>query len=101
MTQPHTPETTSVSNLGASYVRTFVMLAVGWFVTWLARRWHIVLDADSTQAASMGATAIISALYYAIVRVLENRWKGFGWLLGLATKPKYAPVAAAPETPAR
>lgn len=101
MSHPTVPETTSVSNLGASYIRTGVMLGVGWFVTWLARRWHIVLDADSTQAATMGATAMISGAYYAVVRMLEAKWKGFGWLLGLATKPKYAPVAAPPETPAQ
>lgn len=101
MTTTNTPATTSVSNLGASLVRTFVGTAIGTFLTYLGRRWHIVLDADSSQAASMGATAMVIGAYYAVVRVLESKWKGFGWLLGLATKPKYAPVAAPPETPAR
>jgi hypothetical protein len=101
MSQPGTPETTSVSNLGASYVRTFVGIGVGTLLTWLGRRWHVVLDGDSSQAAAMGATAVVTGASYAVVRALESKWKGFGWLLGLATKPKYAPVAAPPETPAR
>jgi hypothetical protein len=95
-----TPETTSVSNVGASYIRTFVGLGVGAFVTYLARRANIVLDDASSQAATIGATAIVTGGYYAVVRALESKWKGFGWFLGLATKPKYAPVASPPETPA-
>jgi hypothetical protein len=94
-------ETTSVSNVGASYIRTFVGLAIGAFVTWLGRRANIVLDDNSTQAATIGATAIVSGAYYAVVRLLESKWKGFGWFLGLATKPKYAPVAAPADAPAK
>lgn len=93
-------ETTSVSNLGASYVRTFVGTAIGALIAYLLRRWHIVLDAGSSQAAVMGVTGVVIGIYYGIVRALEVKWKGFGWLLGLATKPKYAPVAAPPDTPA-
>lgn len=100
MTTPTTPETTTVSNVGASYIRTFVGLGVGALVTWLFRRWNVVLDDSSTQAATIGATAVVSGVYYAVVRLLESKWKGFGWFLGLATKPKYAPVTAPADTPA-
>jgi hypothetical protein len=101
MTTPTTPESVPIGNVVASYIRTFVGLGVGALVTWLFRRWNIVLDDSSTQAATIGATAIVSGVYYAIVRLLESKWKGFGWFLGLATKPKYAPVAAPANAPAK
>jgi len=94
------PEKTSVGNTGASLLRTYVMLGVGYFLTWLARRNNIVLDEQSSQALVLGISGLITAAYYTVVRLLESKSKVFGWFLGLATSPKYAPTDAPAQTPA-
>ncbi len=95
MTQPTPLPTTK--DLGSSLLRTWVTLIVGAFVTWLARRLHIVLDADSSQALVIGMTAVFSGAYYTLMRPLESKFKVFGWFLGLAKQPKYVDPGAAPE----
>ena len=92
MTTPTTSPTT-VGDLGASLVRPFVATAVGTAIAYLARRWHIALDGPTADGVVQAFTATMIGLYYAVVRVLESKWKGFGWLLGLAKRPKYVEPA--------
>lgn len=73
----------------ASIVRTAVPLGVGYVLSLLALHWGIVLDGNSSQALSAGVTALLSAAYYVVVRLLEARVPWFGWLLGLALPPSY------------
>lgn len=87
MTNPTPAPTTK--DLGASIGRTYAMLAAGAFITWLARRWNVILDADSSQALAIGMMGVVSAIYYTIVRLLEQKSRVFGWFLGLAKQPKY------------
>lgn len=70
--------------------RKAVAGAVGWFLAWLFRRWHIVLDADSSQMLVMGMTALLAVVYGAVVNFLELHIPALGWLLGLAKQPVYA-----------
>jgi hypothetical protein len=95
MTTPNTPATPTTRDTGASLVRTYVALAVGVFLTWLARRFNVVLDADSSQALAFGVTGVVTAVYYTVVRLLESKSKVFGWFLGLARQPKYIDAATA------
>jgi hypothetical protein len=71
-----------------SLIRTWVPIGVGALIAWLAS-----IGIDAGDQASVGltvaGTAIITGLYYLIVRTLESRFPWFGVLLG------------APRTPAR
>lgn len=70
----------------ASLWRTFVPLAVGTLVAWLA---HAGIGVDSA-AATAWLTTAFSASYYTLFRLLEAHVSAqFGWLLGLARPPQY------------
>lgn len=88
MSQP-TPGSPTVSDLGASLIRTFVATIVGTVLAYLAKRLGIVLDDGSAFGLIQGVTAIFIGGYYLLVRLLEQKWKGFGFLLGLVRQPKY------------
>jgi hypothetical protein len=81
-----TPVETPIKELGLSIVRTFVPPIVAVIITW-ATGLGATLD-DATATAFV--TAVITAAYYLVVRVLEvyvAPW--FGWLLGAARAPAY------------
>lgn len=69
-----------------SLIRTYVPLAVGVVVSWLAR--NNIVTVDGASAAST-FTAVVVGLYYAAARLLEKRWPKAGWLLGAAKAPTY------------
>ena len=58
-----------------------------------------MLDEGSSAALTSGLAALVSAVFYGVVRILEARWKPFGWLLGLAVRPQYEEKALG-STPA-
>jgi len=72
-----------------SLIRTYVPLAVGVAVTYLAQTLGVVLDEDTSATASSAAVAIVTAVYYAAARALESRWPALGVLLGAARAPSY------------
>lgn len=82
-----------------SQIRTFVPLAVGAVLSWLATKG---VHPDITQADMATAitvlTGLLTALYYTVVRLLERFVSAkFGWLLGYAQKPTYvAPMSTKP-----
>jgi hypothetical protein len=73
----------------ASLIRTWVPIGVGFVLALLARKFDVVLDEASSAALTAGIAALVSAVFYAVVRILESRWKPVGWLLGLAVRPQY------------
>lgn len=77
----------------ASLIRTWVPIGVGFLLALLARKLDIVIDEGSSAALTSGVAALVSAVFYGIVRILEARWKPVGWLLGLAVRPQYEPKA--------
>jgi len=82
-----------VSNFSKSAVRTIVPLAVGYVVALAAKAgWHI----KSTDV-TLYLGPVISAVYYLIVRFVEEKVPAAGVLLGVPSKPQYA-VKAAVET---
>jgi hypothetical protein len=77
--------------IGAAW-RKAVAAAVGYALAYLARRWHIVLDADTSQAGVMFAVALLGTIYGALVNFAEIHVPKLGWFLGLARQPKFLKV---------
>lgn len=79
----------SISDILASIIRTVVPLVVGWLISLPITK---ALGLSSDQLTTL-VTAGVTAVYYLLVRVLEQYVSPrFGWLLGLAKTPSYAPV---------
>ncbi|WP_460801466.1 hypothetical protein [Microbacterium sp. GXF6406] len=93
----------NISNTVIAAIRTFVPIAVGALVTWLATA-NIALDPSSEVAIASGLTALVTAVYWAAATWLARKFPWAGWLLGYPAQPEYAhkpheviaPVAEAP-----
>lgn len=80
-----------------SIIRTWVPVAVGTALTWLARELGIVLDKDTSAMATAVAVALVIAVYYAAARAVEQRWPAVGRVLvalGLRKSPQYVAAKA-------
>lgn len=78
-----------MNDIAISYIRTFVTLAVGSLVTWLAAR-GLHLEATAVTGFVTVLTAIVTALYYLVVHTFETHISPkFGWFLGYAKAPTY------------
>jgi hypothetical protein len=66
-----------------SLIRTWVPVAIGYLVT------VGLLPTDLSDQATAALTAVITAVYYGLARLLEKRWPVFGWLLGVPKEPSY------------
>jgi hypothetical protein len=90
-----------------SLIRTWVPLAVGSALTWLATRTGIVLDEQTSTMANTLAVGLVTAVYYTAARAVEQRWPRTGralLALGLTgpRTPAYqlaAPRRSASESP--
>jgi hypothetical protein len=82
-----------VNDYVISLIRTYVPLAVGVLVSWLAARG---LDLDPATSAGLiaGLTGLLAGVYYTVVRLAEAKWPFLGLLLGHAAKPQYHPAKA-------
>lgn len=78
-----------MSDYLVSLIRTYVPVAVGSALAWLAATLGIVLDKDSSAALTAGFVGLAVAAYYTLVRLLERRWPAFGLLLGRREAPTY------------
>ncbi|MFD0854442.1 hypothetical protein ACFQ07_19560, partial [Actinomadura adrarensis] len=61
-----------------SLIRTWVPLAVGSALTWLATETGIVLDEQTGAMANTVAVALVTAAYYTGARAIEQRWPRTG-----------------------
>lgn len=92
--------TPTVRDLGASYVRTGVTIAVGTGVAWLARKAHVIIDPATSDGLTAAFTSATIGAYYLVFRALETKIPAFGWFLGLAKLPNYAaPANTVPDVP--
>ena len=86
-----------MSNFSKSVVRTIVPLVVGTVVATAAKAgWHI-----TSATTTVVLAPVISAAYYFLVRLIEEKLPKAGILLGVPTKPQYdvkAAVVAAEKT---
>jgi uncharacterized membrane protein (DUF441 family) len=79
-----------------SLIRTWVPVGIGSALAWLAT-FGVDLDADTQAGLVVTLTAVVIAVYYAVVRKLEQRWPAIGRVLlglGAAKTPVYASPAA-------
>ena len=72
-----------------SVIRTYVPIAVGSFLTFLAVRFGLEFPADLEDELSIAMVAVVSGLYFAAVRALERRWPWLGWFIGAPRQPTY------------
>lgn len=75
----------SIGDALIALLRTVVPMVVGWVLARLA------LPPDVGAQVELLMTAVITAGYYALIRALSARWRGFGWLLGYPSDPHYEP----------
>lgn len=74
-----------------SIVRTIVPIAVGYLAA-LLLRWGIGLDESALAGLTEFLGALFSAVYYVLIRAVEQRWPKIGVLLGWASTPdSYSP----------
>lgn len=94
-----------ISTLFPSLIRTYVPVAVGAFVAWLVTL-GVELDPSTEAGLITALTAVLIALYYTLVRLLEKKWPALSVLLGSGQipaqytgdgEPVITVVAAAPE----
>lgn len=69
-----------------SLIRTWVPVGVGVVITWVANQ--LGADIDSVEVG-MAVTGMVIAIYYAVVRKLEDRYPALGLLLGRQQAPTY------------
>jgi hypothetical protein len=93
MTPPSEPPPRRVPDVTASLIRTWVPIAAGGVLTWVAARSDFAISAETS--ASVGAFAAMgtAAGYYGLARLLESttRLRGVGrWMLGgVVSRPSY------------
>lgn len=73
----------------AALIRTYVPIGVGFVLTLLARKYGVVIDDTISTSLTAGLAALVAAIYYAAVKLLETKFPKLGWLLGYAATPTY------------
>jgi hypothetical protein len=73
-------------------IRTWVPIGVGAVIAWFTAQ-GLSLDSETQTAVIVALTGVTQAVYYSVVRLLENQFPAIGWLLGSAKTPVYNPVA--------
>lgn len=81
----------SLNGFVISHIRTFVPLAVAWFLGWLFTH-GVQIDPSAGTALATGIGTILAGIYYGLVRLAEGRWPIVGVLLGVPAKPNYPPA---------
>lgn len=79
------PVDPGLGDIGASIVRTVTPIIIGVILAVIGTDVAGVDEASLTPVIS----ALLAALWHALVRVLESKWPSMGWLLGLPKKPVY------------
>ncbi|TXH51196.1 MAG: hypothetical protein E6Q97_18915 [Desulfurellales bacterium] len=70
----------NLSDRVVAIIRTVVPAAVGTGIVLVEEQLQIDLD---NEAIMIGAVAVTTGAFYAIVRWAEERWPKTGWLLGV------------------
>lgn len=75
-----------MSTFVASLIRQLVPLIVGALLSWLTVL-GLNIDAAGVDGLAQFLTLLFSGVYYALVRLVEEKVPAIGWLLGLARSP--------------
>ena len=70
----------------AGLIRTVVPAIVGALSAWLVSM-GLDLPADAYEGLTAALGLVFTGVYYAVVRLIEDRVPQVGWLLGLAKSP--------------
>ena len=87
----------TVHNYVTSVIRTGVQLTVGALVAWLLAL-GIDVGAEANTGLTIGLTALVVGIYYAVVRLVEPKLPAFLRAILMGGKP---PVYTGPMTPER
>lgn len=91
--------TSTSADVVPSLVRTWVPVVVGGFISWAATQ--SIQVSDQVQGALVTVlTSAIIAVYYTVVRLLEQKWPFMGLLLGSTSQPTYGTTPVATVTAA-
>jgi hypothetical protein len=80
------------SQLGPNLIRTYVPVGVGMVISWLFAH-GVQVDSATKASLIVLLTGVLTAGYYTVVRVLEEKWPSVGLLLG-ARQPAVVHAAA-------
>ncbi len=83
-----------MSNFVIAVIRTVVPIIVGHILAFLVSI-GVSLPPDVGATLTLSLGTLLASLYYVGVAWLERKWSWFGWLLGVARNPVYAPIATA------
>lgn len=86
-----------MSNYVQSIIRTWTPIIIGTVAAWLAAKTGVVVDEETKAGLIAATTGFAIGAYYAVIRKLEQKVPAIGWLLGLATQPRYTE----PQPPAK
>lgn len=85
----------NLSTLVPSLIRTWAPILAGWLLSLpLARPILDALNLRDTLHVSAAVAAGLGALYYLLVRLVEERFPAASYLLGNPTKPTYPSLGA-------
>ena len=73
-----------------SFIRTWVPMAAGVALTWLADVLGIAIDESTSATVVAAVVGVLSAVWYALARFLEQKFPWAGWLLGVNKAPAYS-----------
>jgi hypothetical protein len=79
-----------LGDLGVSYLRTYVPPAVAACLVWLGSKAGVEVPLVAQEHAGEVAFFVVWGVYYALFRVLEQRWPKLGIMLGAPTAPVYS-----------
>lgn len=88
----------NVSDDIARYIRTFVVVAVGGLLTYVASLLHIAIGPDTKSGIAIFAAGIVISAYYALARYVEKKWPAVGKILLGAPKPLTGLVSTLGDT---
>lgn len=77
-----------MADLATSFIRTIVPIVVGAIVSFLATK-GIAIDEQAAAGLAAFLAGLVSAVYYIIARLLEQKFPQAGLLLGSTKKPEY------------
>lgn len=79
----------AISDYVIGHIRTWTPMAVGFLVTYLTDNLGIVVEDSQVLLLTSGLTALVSAVYYGLVRLIAQKVPQAGILLGYNKKPAY------------
>lgn len=76
-----------MSDFVIAQIRTYVPMAVGAFLAWVAVYGFNLVEIESELVTVL--TFVLSAIYYFLVRWAAEKWPSVGVLLGVNKAPEY------------